>query len=232
MGELYQISFPNGKGYIGITAGSAAARMAEHTYNAESGRGQYAIHRALRKHGGTCGVNLRVLLVADSWEYLCLMERRAIEAYGTFGRGGYNMTAGGEGTLGYRHDAETLRRMGAVHKGLRPRLGAHLSDEAKAKISAAHKGRRLSPGHCAKIAAALRGNQYSRGIKQSAETVERRSAALVRRSKGVSWCKYTNKWRAFICPAGKMKTIGRFTDYGEALAARAAAVAALLGGTA
>jgi hypothetical protein len=34
--------------------------------------------------------------------------------------------------------------------------------------------------------------------------------------KGVSWCKYTNKWRAQICINNKRKPIGRFIDKNDA----------------
>ena len=37
---------------------------------------------------------------------------------------------------------------------------------------------------------------------------------------GVSWCKQTNRWRAQIVLEGKSKTLGRYTDYSDAVNAR------------
>src|SRR5262249_8335664 len=42
---------------------------------------------------------------------------------------------------GTKHTAETRARMSAAHRGRRPMAGKRHTEEAKAKIGAAHKGR-------------------------------------------------------------------------------------------
>lgn len=173
MGALYQITFPGGKSYIGITAGTAGVRFAEHAYNATRSR-ERAVERAIRKYG-PARASLRTLAIGD-WGYLVELEKAAIRAFGTFGRGGYNMTAGGEGALGYRHTAEALVKMGAIHKGRAHHTQPH-TDAAKAKMSRAAQGRKPSPSTRAKISAALVGNQRNKGKSASPETRERMAAA-------------------------------------------------------
>lgn len=228
MGALYQISFPNGKSYIGVTQKPPERRWAEHRYNSEKNREDRALNRALRKYGAVAAT-FRVLVVADDFNYLLNLERRAIAAYATFGRGGYNMTVGGEGSLGYRHTPESLAIMSATHKG-RPYHGVPYTAEARAKMSAAQRGRKRSASFRAKVSAFMKGNQYALGTVQTQETIEKRKASLMTRSEGVSWCAYTKKWRAHITIDGKMKCKGRYADKADAIAARAAAVRQHLNG--
>lgn len=68
-------------------------------------------------------------------------------------------------TLGYKHTPEARARMSAAHRGSKH------TPEAKAKISAAHKGKTLSPEHKAKIGAA------SRTRKHTPETREKIAAS-------------------------------------------------------
>lgn len=166
MGCLYRIDFPSGKSYIGITAGTAEARFAEHAYNTRTSRQDRAVNRALLKYG-TDSVSLKTLAIAE-WDYLLELERKAIAAFGTFGRGGYNMTAGGEGAMGYKHTPESLLKMGAIHKGKAHHNMPH-SAETKALMSRNRKGRKLTPEHCAKIGAASKGNKYCLGRTLSEE---------------------------------------------------------------
>ena len=175
MGALYQLHFPSGKSYIGITAGTPENRFYEHCYNSETGRADRAVNRAIRKYGATA-VTLKTLVIAE-WDYLVELERAAIAMYGTFGCG-YNMTAGGEGAIGYRHTPESLALMGAAHKGNKYRLGAVLSEESRAKMSASAKGRKHTAESKAKIGAASRGNKHCLGIKQSPELIAKRAAAI------------------------------------------------------
>lgn len=237
MGALYKITFPNGKAYIGITADTAEGRFAEHAYNSATNRADRPLNRAFRKYGRDAA-RLQTLVVADDWKYLCALERRAIAAYGTKGRGGYNATEGGEGSLGYRHTPDALRRMGEVHKGKAHHSVPH-SDAAKAKMSAARKGRKLGECHRASIAAALVGNTYSLGVKHAPESVAKRAQSLIANStsrvtasgvRGVSWCPRTGKWRAHISPNGKMRDLGRHDTIEAAAMARQKAAAEYLAG--
>lgn len=174
MGCLYRISFPNGKGYIGITSGSADSRFSEHRYNAASGRGNHLLHKAIRKHG--VAATVRALVQANDWGYLCDLERKAIGAYGTRAPSGYNSTDGGEGALGYRHTPDSLKKMGLVHKGKAHHAMPHTA-ESRAKMSASRRGVRLSEEHKKRISAALVGNQRNLGKHHSPESKAKLAAA-------------------------------------------------------
>lgn len=179
MACLYQIEFPNGKSYIGITIATARRRFDEHAYKA-SRQSIGLIHKALRKYGIE-SVTLRTLAIG-SWDYLCDLERAAIKAYGTFGIGGYNMTAGGDGALGYKHTAESLKIMGAVHKGKAHHSMPH-SDATKAMMSANRKGKKKPPRtaeHRANLSACQKG--ILRGPMS-----EECKAKISRANKGNKW---------------------------------------------
>lgn len=166
MGCLYQLTFPGGKSYIGITVGTAEQRFAEHLYNSTTNRADRAVNRAILKYG-IQAVRLQTLVIAG-WDYLVELERKAITAYGTLGPGGYNMTAGGEGTVGYKHTAESLRKMGDVHRGKAHHTQPH-SAEAKAKMSASAIGRKHTAEAKEKIGIASIGNKHCLGRKLSEE---------------------------------------------------------------
>jgi group I intron endonuclease len=199
MACLYQIEFPSGKSYIGISAGTAEARFAEHRYNSDTGRADRTVNRALRKYGAD-GVTLRTLVIAE-WDYLLDLEKKAIAAYGTFGAGGYNMTAGGEGALGYRHTAEALKKMGDTHRGKARHTTPHTA-ESRAKMSVAAMGRKRSPESIAKSAAALVGNKYCAGKTLSPERRQRISEA----NKGRKW---TDEQRARMSVAATKREADR-----------------------
>jgi group I intron endonuclease len=180
MGCLYRIDFPSGKSYIGITAGTAQVRFAEHVYNATRGLGR-GINRAIRKYGAQAAT-LRTVVIADDWEYLMDLERKAIKAFGTKGPLGYNMTDGGEGALGYKHGAEALAKMSATHAGCAHHTQPH-SDHAKEKMRRAALGRKHSAETKQKIGAASRGNKYALGKTLTAE----HRAAISAANKGMKW---------------------------------------------
>jgi len=94
-----------------------------------------------------------------------------------------NLTEGGEGASGYRHTPEARAKMSAQRKGRK------LTEEHKRKIGAACKGQKRSEDFCRKISAAHRGkilspehrdrlSQANRGRKHDPEHIERRAAKL------------------------------------------------------
>jgi len=94
--QLYRLSFPNGKKYIGITSKTAKERFKEHC--APSNRIN-AVQHAIHKYGKE-SVKLTVLAECDNWELLNLAEIEAVEKFNTFYPNGYNLTLGGDGALG------------------------------------------------------------------------------------------------------------------------------------
>ena len=84
---------------------------------------------------------------------------------------GYNLTDGGDGTLGRKHTEETKRKLSEatkkrlVEKGV-PFKGKHLSPETIQKISCAMKCKTFSEEHKQKISEAMKGKTFSEEHKQ------------------------------------------------------------------
>lgn len=94
MGCLYQIEFPNGKKYIGISKHSAEKRFAGHKKDSKDGK--LIVHNAIRKCGKE-NCKVVTLVVANDIEYLKDLEIKAIAAFNTKYPNGYNCTKGGDG---------------------------------------------------------------------------------------------------------------------------------------
>ena len=99
MGCLYQLTSPSGKSYLGISSKTAAHRFAKHVEHALGKRENGVIYSALRKYGSD-QFQIKTLVIANDWEYLCDLEKKAIIALQTRYPHGYNMTDGGEGIIG------------------------------------------------------------------------------------------------------------------------------------
>ena len=68
--QLYQLSFPNGKKYIGITSQTAQERFKKHCFKSNN---KNPCQKAIHKYGKE-NVVLTVLATVDNWELLCLSE--------------------------------------------------------------------------------------------------------------------------------------------------------------
>lgn len=107
MGCLYQLTSPSGKSYIGITLKTAQERFEDHKVNYR--RRRTALHRAFRKYGPE-NFQLKTLVIANDWKYLCDLECEAIVAFGTKGPSGYNMTGGGDGVVEMCAESKEIHR--------------------------------------------------------------------------------------------------------------------------
>lgn len=108
--QLYKISFPvhlSKKCYIGITSKTDQERFKSHCRFSKK---NYAISNALKKYGKENAIII-VLAECDNWELLCLAEQEAIEKFNTFCHNGYNLTKGGDGILGLKHNKETKEKL-------------------------------------------------------------------------------------------------------------------------
>ena len=68
-----------------------------------------------------------------------------------------------EAWLGRNHSIKSKTKMSVSQIGNTNPLGCIRSPETRAKLSAAHKGKKLSPAHCLKISKRMMGNQYRKG---------------------------------------------------------------------
>lgn len=102
-GYIYKIVFPNGKHYIGLTTRSLDQRQKEHKCSAQSCDTK-CLYNALRFYKMEDTFELIEIDTADTLEELCKKEIHYILEYNSYYKdNGYNMTYGGEGTLGYVH---------------------------------------------------------------------------------------------------------------------------------
>lgn len=91
--ELYQIAFPNGKKYIGISW-NAKLRFVGHKRQSQVGR-HTPLAAAFRKYG-TKNAVMQILAIGHR-DYILDLEIKAIELYQTRNREfGYNIARGGE----------------------------------------------------------------------------------------------------------------------------------------
>ena len=161
----------NGKRYVGMTSRSLEVRWNEHKRAATKDEPEFYISRSMRKHGAE-NFDIQVIEECASCEALVEAEKAWIASLGTFGPGGYNLTAGGEGTPGRVTSEATKKLLSEIAKARPPATAEHrknisiansgennaffgkgwgrhgpLSIEAKKKMSIAHTGKTLTEEH-------------------------------------------------------------------------------------
>jgi hypothetical protein len=142
MGCLYQLISPSGKSYLGISSKTAASRFAKHTEHALGKRQNGVLYSALRKYKPE-NFEVKTLVIANDWQYLCELEVKAIAALGTRYPLGYNMTDGGEGVIGPKGPGFSEKVSVAQRKRFeRP-------DERAKRADALLKGRAIWGEQCA-----------------------------------------------------------------------------------
>ena len=161
--QLYVAEFPNGKKYFGITSRGLVTRARQHRHEAKKGS-LLPFHRAIRKYGT---FELRCLAIGER-EEICALEISAIaEGKTQNAEFGYNLAPGGN---------------------LSPMLGRPMTEEIRAKLLVANKGRKQSPEQIAKRVEKMRGRKHSLehnqkiangllGHRHSAESRAKMSAA-------------------------------------------------------
>lgn len=94
---LYVKIFDNGKMYVGIT-NNFKQRMNSHNSDAYYKNSQLPVHNAMRKHNHRTEIWAQGI---EDWDLLCELEKQTIAQLKEEGIELYNLTGGGEGTLGY-----------------------------------------------------------------------------------------------------------------------------------
>jgi len=197
---VYQLSFPNGKAYIGVTM-NLKRRMREHE------RADTLVGRAIRKYGSP---ELQILAVCLE-DYAYELEREAVRRLDTLNPTGYNLVNGGiGGPSGREVSAETREKMSKAQKD------HPCSEETRRKLVESHQGARHSAEHKAKISVALMGKKKSvehraniskakLGVKQGPLSVEHRQkiSEVNRGRKGVKQSPRSAEHRQRISEAVK-----------------------------
>lgn len=149
----------NGKIYVGVT-NNYKKRMREHSYASND----YLISRAIRKYGWK-NFNSSILLETENQEYAYReAESSFIKRYSSNKPNvGYNLTEGGEGTIGYTLSEETKKKMSDK------KIGKKLSPEHKKKISQSNMGRIFNENTRKKISTSMKGNKHWLGKNLSIE---------------------------------------------------------------
>src|SRR6266576_5301121 len=123
---LYEaINTANGKRYIGISNRGLKTRRNRHIWTAHSGYGSI-FGAAIRKYGKDKFV-FRILVACPDFDYAKDMEVSAIKQF----RPEYNVTAGGDGAVGFKHSEEHKAKMALLQKGKQYALGRSLTEEHK-----------------------------------------------------------------------------------------------------
>ena len=160
---IYKITnITNGKIYIG-------KHSTDDLNDGYMGSGKI-IKQAIKKYGIE-NFKKEYLVFCDKEDKLNWFERFYIRKYGsTNGNIGYNITKGGGGILGYKHTEEEKKKiskpgiLNPMYGKPGTKLGTHLSDETKRKISEAQKGipkQKLTEEQKRKISEALKGRTFS-----------------------------------------------------------------------
>lgn len=186
-GKIYLICKDGEPKYVGFTNRSIEQRWAKHIKDAKHGS-EFVLHKAIRKYGPDA-FTISLEVEHENEEY-CLneLEKLTIESYGTHvDEGGYNMTYGGEGTLGHKHSAESIEKISAAKKGNKSRIGRKHSDESRAKTSAALKGNKSRIGRKHSDESRAKMSAASKGKPKSEEHRKKLSEANYRR-----WAKKRN----------------------------------------
>jgi group I intron endonuclease len=167
----------NGKVYIGQTTVDLKKRRSHH----ENTQVRYYFHRAIKKHGKD-NFNWQILEHCDSKEEMDDMEFHYIKQYNSLNNG-YNLTLGGEGSVGWRPSVETKQKISKTKKGTltgfkNPFYGKKHSEKTKRKMSRNHAdfsgknhpmyGKTLSQETKDKIGAVSRGRNIGRKHTSSA----------------------------------------------------------------
>ena len=146
MGTIYCFTFSSGKKYIGMTSQTMGRRMAVHRMCLKSS--DALLYRAWRKYGDP-EVSILATVEVDK---LRETEREAIAVHNTMPPYGYNLASGGEGALA-------------------------IAEETRQKLSKAGKGRPKSEQWRKQFSERIKGNQWWVGRKQTPEHAEKRAAA-------------------------------------------------------
>ena len=126
---VYTITNQNsGKQYVGISS-DLKRRWRDHK-NAD---GWCAVlHSAIKKHG-VDSFEFAHIADAFTWEDACALERQLIQEMNTKSPNGYNLTYGGDGTLGFKHTDEERKRRSERCPTRNPEVAKLVADKLRGR---------------------------------------------------------------------------------------------------
>jgi group I intron endonuclease len=159
----------NGMQYIGQTVRTLEQRWNSHVSAAMRGKGNY-LAKAIKKYGAE-QFTVETISMCESKEEMDFTEVFYIALLRTQRPSGYNLTAGGEGNLGWNPSEEIRSHMGAPK-------GTVWTTEAKAKRSVISQARwDANPQLRVELAERMKGNSHTKGRTMPEEEKFRRSIA-------------------------------------------------------
>jgi group I intron endonuclease len=153
---LYKVTNKlNDMSYIGVTI-NPKKRWQSHCR--PNGSSRLLLKNAILKHGPD---NFEMQILCKTTQSFCYeLERKAISVYGTLKPNGYNLSAGGMGSLGLVGEQNgCFGRKGKLHPNFgKPgfRTGKPHTEESKQKMTASRIGKKHSPETISKIQASAK----------------------------------------------------------------------------
>jgi group I intron endonuclease len=179
------INLTNGKCYIGFDS-----NWPKRKYNHKKRYKNYNLkfYDAIKKYGWDNFEWEIIYQSLDGPHTLNYMEKYFIEAFNSL-KNGYNMTLGGEGTIGYKHSEESILKNKMKNSGINHyNWGKHISEETKSKISLANSGENngmfgkkveFSPEHKLKISKQLKNKPKTQQHKDNLKLAKKKSTYII-----------------------------------------------------
>jgi len=203
---IYQITNQvNGKIYIGQTIRTLEQRKAQHIRDTFTNNSQCVIHRAIKKYGIDKFV-FEALFHCLSKADMDKKERETIRERNSKRPAGYNLTDGGEGSDGYRHNEEAKRKIGAANKGRKMSKGEiekRKKTNSHTKMTPEHKARLIEINKARKLTDEQKKKISRLGTTHSDETKEKMRVAHRGRKSAMLGKKHTREAKARMSMAHK-----------------------------
>lgn len=142
----------NNKLYIGkTTSKNPLNRWAKHLSTAKNktvnNNTYQVLHKAINKYGKENFI-FEIIEECDNELFGLEREKFWIKHYVSFGKNGYNLTKGGDGSSGFRHSQKSKNKMSQSRRGTRlgeenSFYGKHHSTQTKKLLSNIHKGKKI-----------------------------------------------------------------------------------------
>jgi len=130
----------NGKAYVGQTVKSLRIRISEHIHDALNNKDNVYFHNAIRRYGKENFI-WEIIAECSSLKELNKTEIEMIKKYNTF-ENGYNLTRGGEGSVGFKHTQKAKEKISKSKRGKNhPNYGKHHTEETKRRIGNGNRGK-------------------------------------------------------------------------------------------